>query len=138
MLRHILDKPGVNKSQMCIRFDIAWGTCTYHVEVLERTRRIRRVALGRQVHLFGASIDYVSAQRRSALLQPHARDVVLALGADRQSCVKDIMDRSHLSRRLVTNRLRELQKAGLVECYGDGRKRYRASPLACRLAQEIP
>ncbi len=137
MLRHILDQPGVNKTQMCLQFNIAWGTCTYHVEVLERKQRIQRVELGRQVHLFSRDVDYHYARRWSALLHPHAAQLILVMGSDRQSSIQEIMNRTRLGRRLISNRLEELQAVGLVDCYGAGRKRYRASRAALEMAREL-
>lgn len=137
LLNLVNTEPGINKTSLCGRLGVAWGTVAYHVEVLACAGLIEVKPEGREANLFPRGLADSRRRLLLALRAPDAQLVLGAVGAVRQSSLLELSRRIGLSRKVVRRHLAQLQAAGLVQDKGTRRPRY-ALAEAVRPQQSLP
>lgn len=124
LLALVAEQPGINKSRLCTRLGVAWGTVAYHVHILASAGLVDVESVGREVNLFPRGLAEGQRRLLKALRDPAAVQVVEALGAVREASLQGLSTQLGLSRKVVRRHLAQLLAAGLVQDKGTRRARY--------------
>ena len=114
LLALVHSDPGISKSELCRSLGIAWGTASYHVQILERAGLLELQRVGRAKALFPADLG---EQFRVALVCKRAREGQLVLETLRrvpQATQRDLAVWLGVSRKVVRRAIQSLLDAGLI------------------------
>jgi DNA-binding transcriptional ArsR family regulator len=114
ILNLLRKEPGLTKTQLCRKLDLAWGTIYYHLRLLRDDRElVERSAWGRRRFY---TMDTPSPE---ALLLPLLRDVtvpqILAAVSESPGIgIGDLSEHLALSRKVVRRHLAALVRSGIL------------------------
>lgn len=129
IMKVVAEKPGVHKSELCRQVGLGWGTVSYHLRLLEKTRRLQTVTGTREVRVFPGNVPEARTKALAAL-QGESGHAVADMLADRPgSRQSDICRALGASRKLIRRHLEALQREGLVTAEGNRRARYLPTPM---------
>lgn len=133
ILNLLTHEQGLTKSQICQRLDLAWGTVSHHVRVLEREKAlVRRRFLGfNRLYTAEARSPEVSLMPllRDSLV-PHILERIQASpGIGIQALSRELA----LGRKVVRRQLQALVENGLLERTDDYRPRF----YLCKKAEMV-
>jgi predicted transcriptional regulator len=123
----IQENPGCHLRRIKSQLAISMGTTQYHLDRLEKARKIVSQRHGLRKHFF---VRGVFGQEERALLQvlgnETAREILLFIGEQASPTQTDIVERIGLSRPSVNWHLRRLSSLGIVQQISEGKfKRYK-------------
>ncbi|MFA5944450.1 MAG: winged helix-turn-helix domain-containing protein [Candidatus Thermoplasmatota archaeon] len=124
LLALVHEQPGINKSALCGRLGIAWGTVSYHVTILADAGLVDVEAEGRETNLFPRGLAEGRRRLLRVLREPMAQQVLGALGLVREGGLHELSAQLGQSRKIVRRHLSQLLAAGLVQDKGTRRPRY--------------
>lgn len=109
----IVEQPGLHKSELCRRMNLAWGTVAHHLGALRRRGLIRYVKIAGRMHVAPAS-DVQGHRLSRAMLLPHSKTILdmLSRGPLGPTAIAADLQLGH---KLVRSHLEMLVEDGLVE-----------------------
>lgn len=135
LLQAIQTEPGLSVTDLRKRVDAGWGTTVYHLSVLERSRHVSSVALGRHRRFFAVGLIDASERSKWAMLQhPRARNLYRIVQENPGIIQRELASRVALKRPVASWHLKRLEREGLVRRERDGRRvlYYPGPPLSFR------
>ncbi len=123
----VRERPGIHKSELCRALDLAWGTVTYHLRLLEKRGQLRCIARGRQVNIFPAGVPELHMRWLSALREDIG--ILPALADGLEAKVGDLSSELGLPRRIIRRHLANLEEDGFISKEGPGRIRLAGAVL---------
>lgn len=124
ILNLLRSEPGLTKSQVCRRLNLAWGTVSHHTRVLERDG-----ALARR-RILGFNRYYTSDARGPELqLMPLLRESLVPYLLQRVEAtpgigIQKLSRELGLGRKVIRRQLESMVEAGLVERSSDYRPKF--------------
>lgn len=111
--------PGINKSGLCERSGLAWGTIHYHLGILQRERRIQVLATPWEALHFAAGLDPVEMAWIAALRETQRRELAERIGQAGGLRASELARRLGWSRKVIGRHLTALGRAGVLEKRGE-------------------
>lgn len=128
ILRIVSEQPGVHKSALCRSVGLGWGTVSYHLRLLERTRQLQTFNDRRETFVFPAAIPEDRLRSLAAVRKGSGEAIASVLQQKPGSRQHEICQALGLPRKLIRRHLAVLRNEGLVTSQGDRRARYTVTP----------
>jgi predicted transcriptional regulator len=121
-------EPGLTKTQLCSRLDLAWGTIHYHLRLLREEQEIvERSAWGRR-RFYTADTPTPEALLLPLLRDGTAPQIISAVHESPGIGIGGLSHRLAMSRKVVRRHLSALVGTGVLEKTPQFRARYFVSP----------
>ncbi|HJQ93673.1 MAG TPA: winged helix-turn-helix transcriptional regulator [Candidatus Thermoplasmatota archaeon] len=111
--------PGINKSGLCERSGLAWGTIHYHLKILQREGRIQVLATAWEALHFVAGLPPVEMAWITALREAQRQELAERIGQAGGLRASELARRLGWSRKVIGRHLTALGRAGVVEKRGE-------------------
>lgn len=118
LVRIIQEEPGINKSGLCERSGLAWGTIHYHVRLLRRDGRIQVMETPWEALHFAAGLAPQEMAWTAALRESQRLELAESIGAAAGLRASELARRLGWSRKVIGRHLTVLGKAGVLEKRG--------------------
>jgi len=136
IIAFVRDNPGAAKTEVCEGVEVGWGTTSHHLYRLEREGfLVIRKHRGR-VAIFSSDVPERVRECLATLRDPETVHLLAHLREGDRS-IGQLVEVTHLSRRVVTRHLGALEEVGLVEKRGQHRPLYRTGQLVRDLRRRL-
>ncbi len=125
IIAFVRENPGAAKIEVCQSLEVGWGTTTHHLYRLERDGQVAIRRHRGRVALFVSEVPERIRESLATLRDPETRSLLDHLQASGDASLGDLVEQTHLSRRVVSRHLGALTEVGLVEKRGFHRPLYR-------------
>lgn len=136
LYEEIANNPGLNKTTLCERTGLAWGTVDYQLHVLVREGLIDQERGAGEVHYFCTEFDSGHRRLYAVLQNLGAKRLAQRLAERKAARLHELSSDLGESRKVVRRHLGRLEEAGAVEAKGLHHRQYRVTKKAIRLLHE--
>ena len=134
LIQAIHRHPGIHKSALCRENGWAWGTVSYHIQILERLGEVKSVTHGKEVRYFPREMPKKHVNWIAALHEGVGASILNALenrdAEGNGSSLKDLSGALGRSRKVIRRHLAILNEEGLTRARGRVQPRYQIDPNA--------
>jgi predicted transcriptional regulator len=111
--------PGLNKSDLCERSGLAWGTIHYHLKILQREGRIQVLSTPWEALHFVAGLPPVEMAWIAALREKQRQELAERIGQVGGLRAAELARGLGWSRKVIGRHLTALGRAGVLEKRGE-------------------